>query len=58
MNISPQIYSMRYLLKLRCIRACIVLKYFSAEMAKQIDSSSHKLVEIGDKTHQPKLLVP
>ena len=55
--ISPQIYFTRYLLKLRCIRACIVPKYFSAEMAKKFDSSSHKLVDIGDKAHQPKSLI-
>ena len=55
------IYCTRYLLKLCCIRACIVLKCFSserdAEMAKKFDSSSHKLVDISDKAHQPKSLV-
>ena len=42
---------MRYLLKLATLHAHL---HYSAEMAKKFDSSSHKLVDIGDKTHQPK----
>ena len=32
-------------------------KFSIVEMAKKFDSSSHEPVDIGDKAHQPKLLV-